>query len=254
MRIVVFSIILITMVFVAEHTNALAKPGHPSFKDRNVYRAWPHSVRHHSYYGLPKDHRIIWLAGLDYYYHDGYFYRETPSGYVIVQAPVGASIEVLPRGHKTIFYDGITYYYFNRSYYVLKNDRYIVVTPPLPVVTENKQAVEAPIRTITVNVPNPNGSYMPVTLQEYSDGFVGPHSEFYAKQPTVDQLKKMYAIETSQGEELESSEELTFNVPNANGSYTQIILIKLKKGYLGPEGEFYVQEPTMEQLEQMYAK
>lgn len=64
-----------------------------------------------------------------------------------------------------------------------------MVTPPALVVAENKLVTEAPINTIVVKVPNGNGSYMsPITLQQYSDGFVEPNGEYYDSQPSIDKL------------------------------------------------------------------
>ena len=43
-------------------------------------------------------------------------------------------------------------------------------------------------------------------------------------------------------------------IPNANGSYTLVVLKKTDRGFLGPQGEFYPEHPTVEQLKQVYAK
>ena len=54
--------------------------------------------------------------------------------------------------------------------------------------------------------------------------------------------------------QVKSGEAIIINVPNANGSYTPVQLIKIDKGYLGPQGEYYPDHPTVEQLIALYGK
>lgn len=51
-----------------------------------------------------------------------------------------------------------------------------------------------------------------------------------------------------------SGDRVLINVPNFNGSYTTIALVKQRDGYLGPQGEFYLGNPTIEQLKSLYGK
>ncbi len=46
---------------------------------------------------------------------------------------------------------------------------------------------------------------------------------------------------------------VTVNVPNSRGGYTEVILRKSGNGYVGPQGEFYSEFPSIEQLRIMYA-
>jgi hypothetical protein len=225
-----------------------ARSGHsdrPSF-----HRSYP---RPYYYRSLPWGCVPLRVADMLFYYLEGTYYQETPSGYVIVSAPRGAMIAALPERHKVIVYDKTDYYYYNNTYYVKQPAGYTVVTPPPSVVSSNAPAVEAPEKTIVVTVPNPNGSYIPVTLQKYSDGYVGPNGEFYPDYPTIDQLKAMYAKASAVAERPEPA-ELTFDIPHKNGSVTKVKVTRTKDGYVGPEGEYYSQKPTIEQLKIMYAK
>jgi hypothetical protein len=188
-----------------------------------------------------------------YYYLDGIYYQETPSGYVVVAGPRGAVIRELPPWHRKIPYGGKVYYFYNNTYYVQEPAGYTVVTPPPQVVTANPPAVEAPEKTVVVTVPNANGSFIPVTLEKYSDGYKGPNGEFYPDYPTIDQLKAMYAKSSAVAERA-LPDELEFQVPNKNGSFTKVSLSRTKDGYVGPEGEYYKDKPTMDQLKVMYAK
>ena len=45
---------------------------------------------------------------------------------------------------------------------------------------------------------------------------------------------------------------VTINIPNSNGSYTSVVLVRQDGGYIGPQGEFYPGRPTVEQLRALY--
>jgi hypothetical protein len=42
------------------------------------------------------------------------------------------------------------------------------------------------------------------------------------------------------------------NVPNARGGYTPVVLTRCEGGYVGPQGEYYSVNPTLEQLKALY--
>jgi hypothetical protein len=246
-------ILLLSVLCSVQAANLFAQPSHARPDHRpapSFHHAPPRPYYHRS---LPWGCIPLRVADVIYYYTEGTYYRETPSGYVIVSAPRGARVTVLPERHKVIVYDKTDYYYYNSTYYVKQPEGYTVVTPPPSVVSTNPPAVEAPEKTIVVTVPNPNGSYMPVTLQKYTDGYVGPNGEFYPDYPTIDQLKAMYAKDSAVAERPEP-DEITFDIPNKNGSITKVKVTRTKEGYVGPEGEYYKEKPTIEQLKIMYAK
>ena len=51
-----------------------------------------------------------------------------------------------------------------------------------------------------------------------------------------------------------SGDTATVNVPNSNGGYTAVVLKRSGNGYVGPQGEYYDQVPSTEQLQAMYGK
>jgi hypothetical protein len=68
----------------------------------------------------------------------------------------------------------------------------VVVAQPAPVVVAQPPATVETQDSVTVNVPNNNGTYSAVVLKKSGNGFVGPQGEFYPQLPTTDQLKVMY--------------------------------------------------------------
>ena len=51
-----------------------------------------------------------------------------------------------------------------------------------------------------------------------------------------------------------AQEDLTINIPNARGGYTAVTLRRAGSGYIGPQGEYYSDNPTVEQLRVLYGK
>jgi hypothetical protein len=51
-----------------------------------------------------------------------------------------------------------------------------------------------------------------------------------------------------------ASETFEIHLPNPNGSFTSITLRKTERGFLGPQGEFYADHPTEDQLKTRYGK
>ena len=49
-----------------------------------------------------------------------------------------------------------------------------------------------------------------------------------------------------------ADKEATVSIPNSNGTFTAVKLTKHGKGYLGPQGEFYIGHPTVAQLKALY--
>jgi hypothetical protein len=51
-----------------------------------------------------------------------------------------------------------------------------------------------------------------------------------------------------------SGDTVTVNVPNNSGGYTSVLLKRSGNGYVGPQGEYYDQIPSTEQLQAMYGR
>jgi hypothetical protein len=54
--------------------------------------------------------------------------------------------------------------------------------------------------------------------------------------------------------ERSSGETVIVSVPNSNGSYTSVTLRRHNNGYLGPQGEYYPGNPSVDQLRALYGK
>ena len=50
------------------------------------------------------------------------------------------------------------------------------------------------------------------------------------------------------------AESIIINVPNIYGGYTAVRLVRHSQGYLGPQGEYYFDYPTVYQLAALYGR
>ena len=155
------------------------------------------------------------IAGAEFLYSAGMFYRSTPAGYVVVPAPMGAVVPALPPGYTIAYMGGVPYYYYGNAYYAAAPNGYVVTAPP---------AVAEPIAVAPSVAPVQAPAPAPIAQQS---------TVSVANQPSD-------AVETY--------------IPNGNGSFTVVTLRKTEKGFLGPQGEFYADHPTEEQLKARYCK
>ncbi len=65
---------------------------------------------------------------------------------------------------------------------------YVVQAQPAAPTTQGP-----PDEAVTINVPNDQGGYTPVTLRRSGSGYVGPQGEYYPEFPKVSQLKVLYS-------------------------------------------------------------
>jgi hypothetical protein len=221
----------LTVAFLVQPGLAFAEP-HGGGRDFRGGRPEPRGGPYGGFRGgdvvhrLPAGYISLMAAGLTYLYCEGLFYRYTPAGYVIATPPMGAIVPALPPGYTTVFVNGIPYYYYGYTYYTPAPNGYVVATPPAtmsvppPAIVPAQAVLAAPTPTAALGTPA-----------------VAPHPALYekAKEETGKDVYEIY-------------------IPNGNGSYTSVTLRKTEKGFLGPQGEFYQDHPTVEQLRARYTK
>jgi len=82
---------------------------------------------------VPTTRVVIVAGGTSYFYADGVYYVQGPSGFVVVASPVGAVITTLPSGSVAIVSGSTRYFYFNGTFYVSRDSGFVVVSPPVGV-------------------------------------------------------------------------------------------------------------------------
>ncbi len=132
-----------------------------------------------------------------------------------------------------IFVGGIPYDYCEGSFYRHGPRGYVIVPAPVGAVVTT---LPSGCRTVIINgvvYKVYDGAY----YQSVPGGYAVVPAAPAAAAPTV-------ALQT-----------IVVNVPNKNGSYTPVKLQPASNGtYIGPQGEVYPNQPTMEQLKQMYGQ
>ena len=176
------------------------------------YHDHPHFGLHVSF--IPDGFVTVAVGGMRYYYYDGLYYNQIGGEYVVINPPIGAVVRSVPPDYRPVVINGVTYYADSDTYYVYTPHGYQVVPAPVTVVQALPQPMavaqppqvqavpqaapavaqpQAPEReTVTVNVPNSDGSFIPITLLKSNNGYIGPQGEYYEGHPTVKQLKVLY--------------------------------------------------------------
>ncbi|WP_439488227.1 DUF6515 family protein [Algoriphagus sp.] len=74
---------------------------------------------------------IVSVENQQYHYDQGVFYEESDGGYVVVEAPQGATVKVIPSDAQTVEVSPtVNNYYYGGTYYQMENGEYTVVPPP----------------------------------------------------------------------------------------------------------------------------
>lgn len=91
------------------------------------YHPIGHRVRN-----LPRSYVRIMVAGLPFFYYSGLYYEAFNNEYIVIAAPIGATIKVLPFGAIGFTIGLSTYFYVNDTYYMWDepHQSYRVVNKP----------------------------------------------------------------------------------------------------------------------------
>jgi hypothetical protein len=158
-----------------------------------------------------------------YYFHSDRFYRPHSFWFdrAVFAPPIGAFVEILPYGYTSFVIGGSPYCYYAGVYFRPCPDGYIVVSKPAivkkPVVTESSE-----------------------------------NSQSAPEGKTNTSASKASAAPQAQSKESLSGDTVVVNIPNKNGGFTPVTLIKQNDGYIGPQNEFYAGHPTVKQLQALY--
>jgi hypothetical protein len=115
----------------------------------------------------------------------------------------------------------------------------------------------------TIVVEDPYDYYYGAPYPVYTEGYVtavapapavAPASTQPAAQSNAAVQPKMVndTIVQSKGTQESIGDSVTLYVPNSKGRFTPVTLIKRANGYIGPQGEFYPNNPTIAQLRAVY--
>jgi hypothetical protein len=159
-------------------------------------------------------------------YHGWGFYRPYWgfgfSGYGGYLPSVGAVVAYMPEGYSSFFVNGVRYYYCDGYYFRPCPSGYVIVQEP---------AVTAAVAA------EPAAQSQTAAPKDI-------------KTPAIATIQSA----TESGAKTAGEEAMTINIPNSNGGYTSVKLVKFKDGFKGPQGEYYAGHPTVEELKVLYGK
>jgi hypothetical protein len=222
----------------------------------------------------PQRHGVIVVRGSVYYVCDGVYYKSAPGGYIIVEKPA-QTVEVVSKvsqpqlvateshGTRTLYvpkrtgegFVSVTLKRLDGGYLGPQGEFYPAM-PPVALLTEMygipEELRQVRSDTFFIHVPNKDGqSFTRVMLARHDRGFLGPQGEFYPLLPSVKHLAEMYGTEETQPEPESNVIRIEVSKKNSEGT-VEILLEKHEQGYIGPQGEFYPELPSEDQLREVY--
>lgn len=147
---VVFLVVGVTAV--ALSANSAPVHNRPIYKKKAITRHAP-PVRYVR--ALPYGYRTFVHGGLTYYYADGHYYHHSPDGYMVITAPVGATVQFLPAGAVSVTIGKVRYYRVAGVYYQKSTAGYRIVNPvvveaPANDLVEGADRVRVSVSTLNV--------------------------------------------------------------------------------------------------------
>lgn len=209
--------IIVVLLFLATGIiqTARAQPRTPERHPQNCYYTSNYMPHGRQMRELPRGYARVHNGPMDYYYWEGMFYRLISGRYVVVSPPVGVVVTTIPQGCQPVIVDGVAYYNINGVTYMATPGGYQVVPQPKTIVIKN-----------------------------YING----------QDATTNTPAQTSTNTSAAGTAVGTQDSYTVNIPNSKGGYTAVTLKRAKDGFVGPQGEYYAEFPTVEHLKVMYAK
>ena len=152
----------------------------------------------------------------------------------------------LPSHHTVVVLRGARYHYWGGRFYRRGAIGFFIVTPPIGAVI-----TLLPDGFNTVIVGGIRYYYFDgVYYTDAPTGYVVVPAPAGAPTTVLQQATPAPAETTA----TPPGQTFTINVPNSSGGFTPVKLVKYKNGWLGPQGEFYPGNPTVDQLSVLYGK
>jgi len=116
---------------------------------------------------LPPGSVPIEVGPNPYYYYQGVYYENSPSGYVVATPPVGAAVGSLPPGAEAVAAGPNVYYYAGGSFYLPQpQGGFTVAPPPLGVTVNELPPGAVPITINGVLYYEAEGAYFLPVMEE----------------------------------------------------------------------------------------
>lgn len=187
------------------------------------------------------------IGGPGYHHDDHGFYRWHDHPHW------GVHMHYLPAGYVTIWAGGARYYYYDGLYYTYAGyGDYVIVNPPVGAYVSS---IPADFQAVNINgriYYTDNGVYY--ILTRYHGYKVVAAPVVYAQPQQVVVTQAAGQVVEAAPVAVNNQDAFPVNIPNNSGGYTSVVIKRSGNGYVGPQGEFYAQFPSVAQLKAMYGK
>ena len=153
----------------------------------------------------------------------------------------------LPHGFVALALRGRTYFYNDGLFYTYTPSGYVFIDPPIGAIVP---ALPPGYTTVVIR-QKPYFYYQNIYYEAAPAGYV---VSVPPEAPLVSQAPVSTPPRPGQASPPPGNiSSYDIYIPNDNGSYTLVTLKKAEKGgFVGPQGEFYPEHPTVEQLKTLY--
>lgn len=163
-----------------------------------------------------------------------------------------AAVRALPSGSVRVVVSGQTCYYAGGYFYKPKGRRYVMTTPPPGIIVEELPPSYETVYVNGVAHYRCDGVYYRPALTETGYVIVDPAVVAVPVPAPAPQAVQAPAPPVTPGP---VDDKLTINIPNHRGGYTAVVLQRTPRGgFVGPQGEYYPECPSVEQLRLMYGR
>jgi len=157
-------------------------------------------------------------------------------GYVVRRIPA----------YRSIFWHGLGYLYAEGLFYQHTAAGYVIVEPPVGALVPG---LPAGYGTVMI-AGRPYYYYEDTYYAAAPGGYIVTAPPVAAPAPMV-MAPVSVPPAVSNNSPVDTYE---IQIPNSDGSYTLVVLKKVEKGFVGPQGEFYPEHPTVEKLKLLYGR
>lgn len=186
---------------------------------------------------FPRSHRVYHRRHHHPYYRYNYYRRIYVYDPVTVvdYTPADQAV-ILPEGYDSISYGGVVYYYNDGQFYVPSNGKLIEVHPP--------------VGAVIMRIPE---EY--VIVQDGEETYYVYAGIFYQRNGSgYEVIVPPFGPGPSEGVLIAHSDrrDIFVRLPDDQGGYVEVVLSRTSDGFKGPQGEYYPEFPSTDQLQEMY--
>lgn len=145
----------------------------------------------------------------------------------------GLRLSFIPDMFFHLWIDGVEFTYYDGLYYRCEGPDYVIVEPPIGALVPAIPADYIPVVIRGVTYYTCDGIYYVRTREGYR---VVPPVRVVVPPP------------------VDREDTFSVNVPNDSGGSTNVIIRRSGDGYVGPQGEYYPEFPTISQLRVLYGR